>query len=332
MARSKRRNGSKKITKAQRSFYVMLQANASGYLDIGECLSAINRRGYDQGYCYGIESIEFDFSNVNPTLVDVVSVSAFVASDTWVTHNAFVKAKALWEEMNALVLEDNPSIEGKWAGFKIFLDGPMRTAHSGGGAGNLQPLGGDAAAYQMGEWDYSDFVLPQHDVDPVTGFPDPADQTQAHLIGPDIISPTVGYQSVGLINAYQESRATVFPDAPNVPAGMGNSFFNLLTDSGSQEPELADVIRLEGDNPPYALDNYPQGALNSPYPVNADFDSASVGQPNGQLGPFVVPCGLLLLKADSFKDGAEGPTLPILMRVTLMAGEYKGIAAIPMGQ
>ena len=64
--------------------------------------------------------------------------------------------------------------------------------------------------------------------------------------------------------AYADSRAAVNPDQPNVPAGMATSFFNLLTDSGSQEPELATVIEQEGDNPPYDLLNYPGGSANTP--------------------------------------------------------------------
>jgi hypothetical protein len=96
--------------------------------------------------------------------------------------------------------------------------------------------------------------MPQHEVEtagPDAGKPLPAEEKTAVLVGPN--SGT----KESLINAYQESRATVQSPMPNVPAGMSGSFFNLLTDSGSQEPELADVIEDENDLPPYDRDAYP---------------------------------------------------------------------------
>ena len=144
--------------------------------------------------CYGVESIEFFLPA--STSVDLVRLTAATAGDTWSVHNAHVKGHALWNEMNQLVLDDNPSVRQTWADFKVFLDGSHRTSVTSG-TGNLLPRDGDQNLYLAGEWDYSDYVMPQHEVDPVTGLPLAADQTQAHLVGPDITSPTVGFQSVG---------------------------------------------------------------------------------------------------------------------------------------
>nr|AGA18277.1 hypothetical protein [uncultured marine virus] len=329
MARKKGR--SKSVTKAQRTLtYVIPEGTASYlYLDIMRDLSIVNRKLFRQGHVVGIESIEFAFlapgDPASPaTLVDTVALTAFTAGDTWPVHNAFVKGKALWHQMQDLVLDDNPSVRGKWADYKIYLDGGHTTAT------NMRTVDGGAVEYDLGEWDYSKYVLPQHEVDPVTGAPDPADVTTAHLIGPDL-GVLGAWTSVGLVNAYQESRATV-EIAPNVPTGFSSGFFNLLTDSGSQEPELADVVEDENDYPPYYIERYPGADLNGVNPPVAEFATATIGSPIGMMTPFLAQCGLIKLIPRAFYQGAAAPLPEMTVKVTVMPGAYKGIAAIPMGQ
>lgn len=329
MARRSKSNG-RKIQKAEKNITLIL-TSVSGvatdvYLDIAEQLSKINRRGYDQGWVYGVQSVEISM-NANPSLVDFIGITAYTAGDTWVVHNAHTKGKALHREMQELVLADNPSIKGKWADFKVYLD----DAHLGGT--KAQAIAGDGALVEAGEWDYSTFVMPQHDVDPVTGEPLTADETFCHLIGGNL-GAAGSFTSVGLVTAYALSRSTVQPESPNVHPNLVNSFFNLLTDSGSQEPELAAVIIGENDEPPYAAANYPGGTVNSDVPWITETAYASSGSPNAVLSPFVAQCGLVKLSLALFKDGQfyEGPPVPIVVRLTLMPGNYKGVAAIPMGQ
>ena len=319
-----RKNTPAKIQKAQRTLTFNVPDGTS-YIDIAQALSMVNRKLYRQGMVYGIESIEFGYI-ANPTTVDIVRVQASVAGDTWSVHNAHVKGKALWDEMNQLVLEDNPSVAGTWADYKLYLD----NQHVGAGA-NLQPVT-QAGGYLQGEWGYSTYVMPQHIVNTTTGEPLAADETFGHLIGPNVGS--IGaFTSVGLVKAYQESRATVQPEDPSVPAGMSESFFNLLTDSGSQEPELADVIEAENDRPPYDQAQYPGGAFNAITPVIADVGYASVGSPHVAMASFVAQCGLIKITNESFENGAITPsTIELKCLVTLMPGKYKGVAALPMGQ
>lgn len=314
----------KSLTKAQRSINVEVPAGTS-YVDLAQCLSIVNRKLFKQGMCYGVESIEF-FLPATQT-VDLVRLTAATAGDTWVVHNAHVKGHALWNEMNQLVLEDNPSVRQTWSDFKVFLDTAHRASYFG--IGNLTPLDGDQNPYAVGEWDISDYVLPQHDVDPVTGEPLAADQTQSHLVGPDLGVPGA-YLSVGLVNAYQESRTTVQP--LNTPIAFQDSFFNLLTDSGSQEPELANIIQDEGNLPPYDLGNYPGGSFNAPTVVMQEFSAATIGSPIGLLTSFVAECGLIRLQNAAQLNGVTVDSVPLVARINLMPGTYKGVAAIPMGQ
>ncbi len=312
----------KKIQPAVRelSYKVPVAGTTINYIDMAKDLSIVNRRLYEQGRQYFIGAVEWLFV-LDTNVVDTVYVAVETAGDTWVVHNAHTKAKALWNEMNQLVLHDNPSIEGKWADYKVYLDDHMRTGTV------LSPEG-----YTVGEWNYSDYVLPQHEVDPATGVPLAADQCQVHLVGPTVGAPG-NFVSVGLVDAYQESRARV-QIAPDVPAGMSQSFFNLLTDSGSQEPELADVIDAENDEPPYDIDNYPGGAINSPGTIFQEIGVASSTFPNGKLPGFSAECGLIKLSIAAYKDGVlvDLGGEDLIVKFSVMPGDYKGVAALPMGQ
>jgi hypothetical protein len=246
---------------------------------------------YSQSRMYGYQGLTFiwraaasyDAGGSDIRTLSTVQVSVKTAGNTWIVHNAHVKGKALWNQMNELVLEDNPSIDGKWADFKIRLSSNMVTDRE------LDCLDGAGNPYLTGEWTKSVYVMPQHEVDG-SGDPKPAVELTAALIGAD----TTSIRS--LTKAYQDSRATVFDEAPNVPAAMSTSFFNLLTDSGSQEPELAVVIENSNDEPPYALDTYPGVQGNGGVPVSVGFGAISQSEVDGRIGGFVAPCGLLELE------------------------------------
>ncbi len=297
--------------------------DSRSYIDTAKELSKVNRRLYQQGRMYAYQGLTFIWKQ-NASNLATLELSVRTAGNTWVVHNAFVKAKALWHEMQDLVLEDNPSIKGKWHDFKTRLSRQQVTVRE------LGVVDGYGAAVLGGEWEPSTFVMPQHDVDPATGLPLPAEEKLTCLIG--TTSPTIE----SLVQAYQESRATVQPVDPNVPAGMSGSFFNLLTDSGSQEPELADVIEDENDQPPYDTDFYPGGDGNMSAPVTVGYGAISPQEVDGRIGPFIAPCGLLELEIKGYDSAGEEiatadmPAIDILLHVA--PGTYNGVAAIPMGQ
>jgi hypothetical protein len=215
--------------------------------------------------------------------------------------------------MRSLVLDDNPSVAGKWQGFKVRLDDHMTNLNT------LNVEDGDEADYLAGEWEYSTYVLPQHDIDLVTGQPQPALERTAHLVGANFGT------RIGLVDAYEKSRATVQDTDPSVPAGLATSFFNLLTDSGSQEPELAEVIREDNNMPPYDHLNYPGGGVNANCCVMHQQASVSKYNPDGAIGPMILPAGLLRIKG-SIIDA------PVTVIVHVAEGMYKGVAAQKMGQ
>lgn len=294
------------------------------YVDTARELSKINRRLYSQSRMYGYQGLTFIWRQNPASSLATIECSVRTAGNTWTVQNAHVKGEALWNQMQALVLQDNPSISGKWHDFKLQLDGGQSLARE------MFARDGNGALYASGEWNLSSYVMPQHEVNPTTGEPLPAVEYTGLLIGDDTSTKR------SLVKAYQDSRATLNPNTPNVPAAMSDSFFNLLTDSGSQEPELANVIEGENDNPPYDLNNYSGGAVNAPAPVTVGYAAISNSEVDGRIGSFVAPCGLLQIEivgydaAGAVVPAAQMPNIDVLLHVA--PGSYKGVASVPMGQ
>lgn len=299
------------------------------YVDTARELSRVNRRLYSQERMYGFQGLTFIWKAKAASNLATIEVKVATAGNTWVLQNAYVKGRALWHQMQDLVLEDNPSIKGKWHDYKCQLAASqslVRTLDALDGAGN-------AYTVTNSEWNISSYVMPQHEVHasgPDAGKPLAAEEFTPLLIGDDTASKK------SLVKAYQESRATVSKDQPNTPPGITTSFFNLLTDSGSQEPELATVILEENEDPPYDLDEYPQGAVNAGVPVVAGYGAISASEVDGRIGGFVAPCGLLEITINGYDaagvavTSANMPEIELLLHVA--PGSYKGVAAIPMGQ
>ena len=300
------------------------RTDARSYVDTARSLSRVNRRLYSQSRLFGYQGLTFIWRQNAAKSIASIELSVRTAGNTWVVQNAHTKGHALWNQMQDLVLDDNPSIKGKWHDYKVRLSAQQIAARQ------LDVKDSAGNDYSAGEWAISKYVMPQHEVDPATGLPLAADEKTACLIG----TSTTTIES--LVNAYQESRATVQAIDPNVPAGMSTSFFNLLTDSGSQEPELADVIEDENDQPPYATDDYPGGAVNAGVPATVGYAAISASEVDGRIGGFVAPCGLLEIAVKGYNENgaevlvADMPAIDILLHVA--PGSYKGVAAIPMGQ
>lgn len=322
------RRNNNKLTVAQRKLRYDNKAFPVGtfstevWLDLARGMSIVNRKLFSQEHCYNIKNISASFTP--SPLYDRVVVQCVTAGNTWSVHNAWTKAKALHSEMQELVLDDMPSIEGKWSEFKVYLDSVQRSA---GLFANPTPLDADVSYFLPGEWEYSTFVMPQHDVDPATGLPLPALEFTGHLVGPDTADGR------GLVKAYAESRATVQPNAPAVPATVEDSFYNLLTDSGSQEPELAAVIIDENDEPPYHETDYPGGGTNGPSGQVMITEIMNEHMPNLNTGPFLAECGLVHVRLNAYLgDAPVALPIRVILTVELEEGSYKGIDALPMGQ
>jgi hypothetical protein len=296
------------------------------WIDQFRSLSRANRRKYDQGRVIANRGLTFIFRTTGaaaPNDVATIEMKVKTAGSSWIIHNSYVKAEAMWKEMQDLVLDDNPSVKGKWHDLKIQLHEnqtvPLTLPVLDGAGVPLTTTGA--------EWTYSVFVEPQHSVDPVTGDPLAAAEFTGLLMGDHTASKK------SFVKAYQLSRATVSADQPNVPATFSDSFWNVLTDMGSQEPELAVRIAAEDDNPPYDLLNYPGADVNAPVPYVQGFAAVSTAEVDGRIGPFTAECGLIELECiarNSAGVQVASPAIDVILHT--MPGTYKGVAAIKMGQ
>ncbi len=317
----------KKMTPSVTTLRYKMDYSGTGvtrYVDLARDLSKVNRRLMRQGYQYAVGGMTIISDALAPDGTVSIDFQVKTAGNTWVTQNAWKKGYSLWREMNKEVLDDNPSVQGKWADYKVYLTEQMAAANT------LDNQDGAGVTYPANEWSVSTYVVPQHDVDPATGEVLAAEEWVAALCGPD----DAASKRFSLIKAYEESRATVQDVAPNVPATLPTSFYLRLTDDGSQDPELAAVIEDANDQPPYSQ-------LDGAYPGGAGFGiSGSLTmqhrliinqfQPNAHTGGFVANCGLLQLNAKEVgRDGSSG-TLEVLIH--LVPGNYHGVLAERMGQ
>lgn len=322
--RSRRRSN---IEPANLSLQYEIPPNATSYLDIFSDLSRVNRKLMHQGQNLVIGSITMhqDLGTTN----DATEITVSAAGNNWITQNAWVKGKALWDQMNEEVLEDQPSIEGKWSDFKIYL---LEDMDSGNTLKCTDGAGGAWPATDI-EWAYSKYVLPQHDVTQATGVAKDAQEAVVALCGED--DKTGAIWRMSLINAYELSRATVTSPAPNVPGTNPDAFFSLLTDYGGQEDELSTVIIDANDVPPYSntVGNYPGGAIFTTHNALVVQGKAitNIYNPTATIDGFIAPCGLVRV-ANVCEFTAPATPQNFKLFVNLIPGPSKGVLASPMGQ
>lgn len=317
-------------TECSRTLTFSVEDSATdAYIDLAQSLSFTNRKLYRQGRCYYIQKIQW-ISGGAITIGNSSNVTLSTLPMGWVVRNSWVKAFALWKQMNKSVLADNPSVQGKWADFKVFFD-INHTAGGWGSAGptlNLKPLTADQDGVQFiddGEWYMSDYVTPQHDVVQATGVEKPADTFKGHMLGADV-DVDGEHSSVGIVNGYQDTRARV-QIAPDVPATMSTNWMTQLTDEGGQDPELADLIEDANDAPPYDLDEYPGGATNwNKGVIQTTMATTVSNQVDKDIG-FCVPLGLLKVQRAVVNN-----TSPGILMITVAPGNYHGVMATEMKQ
>ncbi len=290
--------------------------NGVSYIDIAEGMSQVNRRAYRQGMEYAVGKIVFGYA-ANPQAVLNVSLTAGTAGNTWVVHNAWKKAYAHWiaQQRRARRLIGQ-SAKPTWEDFKVYLDDAHRAGTS------LGVLAGDEGAVGTGEWDYSVLHI-QDDSHAIA-------EWYMHIIGGDVSST-----DRGLILGYQQSRATVQSEDPELPAEYSTNMYTALADDlDDVAPAVADDMEVENDEPPYDHDDYPGNDTNSDSPWVQQFGMAGSTVPLGVVPGFVAQCGLVkfnLTARDA--QGDAGATAPsTVVAVHLVPGNYKGVLASPMGQ
>ena len=302
------------------------------YIDLMRDIAAINRRGYHQGQMLQIAGIEFK----QDTATDALGLEATVKvlPTTWVAVQAYMKGRMAWMEQQRRTRNDTGQvgIRPAYEDFKVFMDAGHRAwALAEQAAGRLDPdefsqrtLDGAGNKVVQGEWDYSQLVYADQTVDPEL-----IREPTLHIVGPDVSNT-----DIGLIQAYEESRATVDGDQPNVPVTAADNIYTWLT-SSQDEAASAEIIAnmiADNDSPPYSINNYPGGDSNYPTTVDKCYVRTSAANPVVSTSSFIAMCGLLRIysQGKNLLDG-ENTALPGTLLVHLVPGPTKGILSMNVG-
>ena len=278
----------------------------SHFIDLARDLSLMNRRLYRQGRDYHVKRITIVSSNT-PNGENRVSFST--AGDSWVTREAWKRGFDVFTRMRSDASHNLAgNIEGTWADFKVYLSNDMQTST----LPVPRPLDNGGNAVLLNEWYYSDLVTPE---DGGTA----SDAFKVGLLGNH--SGSAGARSyVGLIKSYGESRSTVNPDDPNVPAVASDDPLVNVFDYGASMDTVIDSMELSNDNPPYDIANYPGDDGNVPKPQIVQDTTIVDGK--ATVGGFNAIAGLIEVEC---KSPIANDVYSIL--VELAPGSYRGIKA-----
>tara|TARA_B100000963_G_scaffold282239_1_gene250826 strand:- start:33 stop:1034 length:1002 start_codon:yes stop_codon:yes gene_type:complete len=289
----------------------------SAYINIAKDLSAINRQLFRQARMYKVKSLTV-IDNDQEKFVQVG-----IAPDTWAMRNAVKRAFARWNDMNAQVLQEQPSLKARWNDFKPYLSKRHYNAEKGTSGTIETPEDMNANNLQYGEWKYSTFEAP-----PTAGASQP-DGYEVSVMG-DHTGSSGNYTRVGLIQSYGDARGTVGNQEPfvNTSKASDDPLVNLL-DAGTQFDEIAENIINEGDQPPYANgtaagDLYVGARTNMPEELMiAEFNSSSQTEGVQRIFGFNVPLGIIRLDHSTVNPPSDGNNITVIVEVA--EGSYKGV-------
>jgi hypothetical protein len=288
------------------------------YINLMRDLSAVNRRGYNGGQVLHITG----FTIKQDTAANTSGLQSTVKAlpMTWVAAQAYMKARMAWMDQQRRVRDESgqDSIRPAYEDFKVYMDNGHRTT------GDTPTLDGAGNAVVQGEWDYSKLVYADQ-----TTSPEVILEPLLHMIGADS-----GTASIGLINAYEDSRATISATQPNVPAEASSNIYALMT-IGQDDGAAAEVIEnmeAENDNPPYSLAHYPGGPVNYPTNVDKCYVQTNPSNPVVHAPGFHCMLGLLRVfsQGKTLATGAD-INLPGTLLVHLAPGPKRGVLSMNVG-
>ncbi len=307
--------------------------NQIQYIDISQSLSLVNRVALRQGLQIAVKGIEL----VSAGTTQVV-ISKF--TNDWCTLNAWEMAFHNWNEQQKSSAEEagKESVVAKYRDFKIFFNEAHATA---GVSANLIPAnflltGGGSTVY---DWDASEFVLPNQPSGTSV-------EVFGHMYGADDAATPGASSTCGLIQAYAENRARPQSVDPNiVDMAADETLFGAMIDVGEDTDDIIANWTHHNNIPPYLIDQhtpfefYPggssgQGGGNTEATsgiIHAVL-STTAGTERTVGGAFarggLFNCGLIKVHSLITTPPPEGYTN--MLRVTVEAGELKGIMARPM--
>jgi len=314
--------------------------NLVKYIDLSQAASLANRRFYRQGINWAVSGFTLHTSNVDAD-IGTGSVSISKIPNTWIVSNAWEKTFRAWnrQQMDAVEAAGAESAVARFRDYKVFAD----EKHVENGIANNMLPGNLSDAnnweyYLPGEWEMAQIILPNADIDPVSGARTEPRENYLHMIGVNEAVTSLGVASRGIVEGYADSRA--YPQSPDPvsPAiDSGNNWLRAMFDVGNDNEEITDNATDKNDNLPYPQVNYPGGQVQAPdlqYHDNLNITTTTVSGKTTCRGTS-VPCGLLKLRIDATL-GAVAPLpgatpQPVAwLQVHLVPGSHRGYMCEPM--
>lgn len=302
----------KKGTPAQLRLSFEFEAGVTKFIDIAKALSIINRKMYRQGCYYYVNSVEF-YDNADST------VNLLTLPDTWVTRAAYRRAKGLFDELNIRALENIGSgLPGTYHDFRVYMSDLHR--NTGSSNPSLHTVNDGANTITADDWDYSQFVTA--DKNDGAG---PADEFFSHMLGATVQTgsgATSDVQSVGIIESYAHTRATVQSDNPNMQnLDLTDPLLNMFDYSSEEvQNDVINNLNAANDEPPYNIDQYVGEAGGHMQHVARLTTSQDVGRVTYGAG-FCAPLGLICV------DPLPGVSTGYRIVLNLAQGTYNGVYA-----
>jgi len=282
------------------------------FIDIGQALSLLNRKFYRQGVYYYVNSVEI--YNNEQGVVDFHTLP-----DNWITKNAWNRGLKLYQKMNALAGPPlSTGMKPKYHDFKVYMTNRHRTT------GSVLPSLFEINSQQSeqgygseGEWIYSEFISADDDGDGTQQ----ADNFVVHMLG-NHIGTSDNWTSVGLVQSYARSRATVQAESPETFSDTGLAEDPLINvfDFSSEE-QMNDILtNLAEDNdaPPYNQNLYigQNPHMNHVARIGTEVGAGRVGRAAG----FCAPLGLICVDP-------QGISTDYRIVLNLAVGTYHGVYA-----
>ena len=276
----------------------------SGYIDIAQCLSIINRKLVRQGQVFKVKGMTLYSKDESP----VTTYKVGVLPRTWVMFNAYKKARSLWLQQAQRAFADvGEGNMPKYLDFKVLADEKHVLAYNSG-SDRLLPMDFDENLVTMNDtdWDYSKF----HTADSTS------DAFTMHMLGRHLKEDgstfsgnlyESGYlDSAGLILSYQASRGVTNTNQDSVGMAQRDSTlhtgpFGSLTATDDQQVDVITTHTTDNDSPPYDFNEYPGGGSElkelTTVSTGRVAQKAQVGA--HRLPAFEAPLGLVRVEVDA---------------------------------
>ncbi len=284
-------------------------SNGRTYIDLAREMSKVQRKLVRQGQNFVIHGGLIQDSNNEYT------VRFNTAPQAWVVGTALRRGRKMWQaQFDAIMREGGiGKVKPKYWDWKVYLTDGMRT----GTVQSAKDEGG--TAYPAGEWVYSKFV--SEDID----WSNPAllsqanrdaDNYFAHIVG-DHAGSAGNWDSVGLIESWKDTRPEPDADQPDTPAVISEDPLANLFDEADADDERLDILRFDGDAPPYDVNDVP-GDGNGGGLERMAMAATSAQNPIVPFGGFIAPHGLIEVHCTRASSG----NVTILMDVEAVGGIY----------